>query len=187
MEFWYSISSISTWMKLENIVKKARYKRTNIAWSPLYEITGISKFIEIKSRIEATIGWGVCYRKDYNSKDHQNLASRHQQEPEEYVYRIESNPLGSKRLDIKLDVEKPVSMSVLCYDTEFYTLAMTPLIGLWIALGSNSSRLNEVEMPELCEIWWEKRLKTKSQRSGHARVYKQCLGGRPEGYCLPKQ
>lgn len=38
--------------------------------------------------------------------------------------------LDQRGWNIKLDVKKPVNMSVLCYDTEFYALAMTPLTGL---------------------------------------------------------
>lgn len=59
----------------------------------------------------------------------------------------------SRVLKYTLGCGNPVSVSALCSDVEFYTFAMTQLIWLWITLRRNSPRLNEVEMPELFEIY----------------------------------
>ena len=50
MEFWESMSSISTWMKLENIVKKSQIQRDkdHVNGIHLLEITGVGKLIETK-------------------------------------------------------------------------------------------------------------------------------------------
>ena len=56
IKFWHMLQHGRT-LKTSCQVKHARHKTIKIAWFHLYEVSGIGKFIEKQSRIEATRGW----------------------------------------------------------------------------------------------------------------------------------